>query len=407
MQHSYWLPTNRLIEKSLSSYCEEIEYCQKKYNVSIPVYILDSGDNIIEKRNKETIDKAKELFNDIKINHITFNTQKAILGKILNTDNLSVNWINYFMNTKTNYGAVMNRIYLLATAFGYDVIHRRDSDTVLQKNCPYPLELELKYIANKTSNGKSQVRIVGSGYIDEWNLDIKDLIKGDDNKFNIFLDCLNIPKEQQKEYIATTYADCKKTFKSDIVLVNKKTPEAGNFCVYELFKQFPCMPANNTLGTDYFTFKVAKALGWDIVFHERRVKHEYHDERKSEEKKHNYFKSLIKLCDQSPVYWRLFYDFQRLNHEKRFSSDNVNIAETISDLLLHSKYAYIDKRSENYDKFVNELLFPNHNAEALEFIRNKDKILEECYRDYDIHILLIKDWKTIINNAKRIQCNLI
>ena len=405
MKHSYWIPTNRLIERCLSSYCKEVQYCQNKYKIEIPMYIIDSGNIEIENSNRTAISAVKKKYDDVKITHISFEKQRDLIESILDDSELSKVWIEYFMNTRANYGAVMNRIYVLATALGYDVIHRRDSDTLLQNNCPYPLELEIEYITTSVSGGNSQVRVVGSGYIGEWNLDIKDLIRYDASKFNIFLDCLNISKDNQEEYITTTYTDSEKEFKSDDILINKKTPEAGNFCIYKLFKQYPCMPANNTLGTDYFTFKMAKALGWDILFHERRVVHEYHAERKNEEKKDNYFRSLLKLCDHSPVYWSLFNEFKKI--KLSINPDDENVANVISDILEKAKYAYLDKRKENYDKFVNELLSPMFEAEADKLKKIKTDLLEECISDYDNHILLIRDWHTIINNAEKKQCILV
>ena len=85
MKHSYWIPTNRDIRKSLQSYVEEISYCIDKYSMDIPLYVLDSGDQIIEEENRKTIAEFQIKYQNIKLIHIPFKTQEKIVSYIIST----------------------------------------------------------------------------------------------------------------------------------------------------------------------------------------------------------------------------------------------------------------------------------------------------------------------------------
>ena len=307
----------------------------------------------------------------------------------------------------------MNKIYLIAAALGYDVLHRRDSDTVLQENCPYPLELEIDNIGKVNSNFKSnrKVAIVGSGYVGEWNLDIKDFVVGNDDLFHVFLSCLNIPAEGHEDFMNETYKDCKKYFKEDeyqyVIGRETKMPEAGNFAIYDLFRKFPCLPADFTLGSDYFTFKMAISFEYPVLFHERRVFHSYHNGRKSDESMKKYIKSLAKFCDHSPVYW-YFVNMCILPYMKELSKKSVTIDSTnieeileyLADGLDSMKTMVLDARKNNLINLAENFLPQKYPQEA-KFIKEKiDEIMEECIMDYSSHAELLKNWNKIVNTAE-------
>ena len=276
MKHSYWIPTNRRIDSCLYSYIQEIEFCTDQFRIDIPVFILDSGNFEIETLNKSAINILKLKYPKLQLYHLTLNLQKRIIESITKKAAAS-EWNMCFINDCVNYGAVMNRIFILAAVFGFDVIHRRDSDTFLQENCPYPLEFEINYIGKPYRDNEPKVYLIGSSYIGEWNLNIKEFVINDDKLFHTFLNCLNIPESAHAPYMEETHNGCKKKYKGDypqyITGQEIKLPEAGNFCVYELFRYFPCMFANYTIGTDYFLFKLAIMFGYPFIFHERRVHH--------------------------------------------------------------------------------------------------------------------------------------
>lgn len=414
MKHSYWIPTNRDIKKCLESYLEEIEYCQKKYQMNIPVFILDSGNEKCEKNNLETIIKLRKERPEVVIYYIPFEVQKKLIGHILEVSGLSKEkYQDCFIPERVNYGAVMNKIYLLAAALQYDVIHRRDSDTVLQENCPYPLEIEIENIGKINSNFDSdrKVAIVGSGYVGEWNLDIKEFVIGNNALFCTFLSCLNIPDEGHEDFMKETYEDCEKYFKEDVFQYvmgeETKMPEAGNFSIYRIFKDFPCLPADYTLGSDYFTFKMAIALEYPVIFHERRVFHTYHEGRKSAENMQCYIKSLSKFCDHSPVYWYFVNQValplmqEKKNKGTEFSNwDMKSILNKFGNGIIDLEDVVIETRKDNLQRFAREFLSVKYPKEAEQIEQDVDSIIKECKADYVLHGELLKSWKQVIFAAE-------
>ena len=159
MKHSYWIPTNRDIKKSLKSYLEEISYCMDKFKIEIPVFILDSGNEEIESINKKTVLGFQEKYPNIKLLYIPFKVQQKVISHILDKTGLDKKYKMCFIPETINYGAVMNKIYLLAAAMGLDVIHRRDSDTILQENCPFPLEIEIENIGKVNKNFETDKKL--------------------------------------------------------------------------------------------------------------------------------------------------------------------------------------------------------------------------------------------------------
>ncbi len=414
MRHSYWIPTNRDIKNCLESYLKEIEYCQDKYDMEIPVFILDSGNPECEKKNLETIVNLRKERPKVLIYYISFENQKHMINHIIEIAGLDKEqYQDCFVPDRVNYGAVMNKIYLLAATLKYDIIHRRDSDTILQENCPYPLEIEIENIGKVNSNFDSdrKVAIVGSGYVGEWNLDIKEFVVGHDEVFHTFLSCLNIGYEGHEGFMQETYEDSEKYFKEDefqyVMGKETKMPEAGNFAVYQVFKEFPCLPADYTLGSDYFTFKMAIALEYPVLFHERRVFHTYHEGRKSAENMKRYVKSLSKFCDHSPIYWYFVNQValpltqkQRENGVNHKDWDMDSILNSLGDGIIGLKNIVIDTRKNNLQNLATKFLSIKYPEEAKQVEQSVEQIIKDCKADYVMHGTLLKNWKKLIAAAE-------
>ena len=146
LKYAYWIPTNKEIDKMLKSYVIEIDYVCTKYEIDIPVFILDSGNDEIEKLNDAAIREISRNYPNLSFYYLSLKKQETIINKIIDRAKLIPEFSQCFVINEINYGVTMNKIYLIATALGYDIIHRRDSDTFLQENCPYPPEVEVKYI---------------------------------------------------------------------------------------------------------------------------------------------------------------------------------------------------------------------------------------------------------------------
>lgn len=415
MKHSYWIPTNRDIRKCLQSYITEIEYCQNKFNINIPVFILDSGNLECEKLNRRTVDEFRASYSHVTIIYLPYEKQRYIVEYIIESAGLDrAKYESCFVPQSINYGAVMNKIYLLAAALQYDVIHRRDSDTILQENCPYPLEVEILNIGkvNPCFESKREVAIVGSGYVGEWNLDIKEFVVGNDQLFRRFLSCLNISEQAHDDFMKETYEECERYFKKDefqyVIGKETKMPEAGNFAIYKIFEEFPCLPADYTLGSDYFTFKMAIAFEYPVLFHERRVFHTYHEGRKSADNMKRYVKSLAKFCDHSPVYWYFVNQVALpLMEELKNSGESVKdwdmdmILDKLSDGMIGLKDVVCQTRKENIKMLALDFLSEKYPIDAKNIAQDVDKIINTCKDDYVLHGDLMKNWKRLMKAANR------
>ncbi len=410
MKHSYWIPTNRDVARSLGSYIKEVDHCQRKFNKAIPIFVLDSGDERCELWNKEAVERINKNYPDVLVYHIPFAKQIFVVSKIIEkTGFASDNLADCFVPRTVNYGAAMNKIFLFAAALGFDVIHRRDSDTVLQDECPYPLELEINNIGKTVSDSGNDkpISIVGSGYVGEWNLDIKDFVKDNDELFRIFLDKLCIQPELHKVFMDEMSEDCKRYYAKDDLRLDTKLPEAGNFCAYKIFEYFPCLPADFTLGSDYFLFKMAISFKFPILFHERRVFHIYHEERRSPENMLRYAKSLMKFCDHSPMYWFFVnYVTDRLMLEMELdgiSADDLHskwMLDHMSDGLISLNDIILVKRRKNMNEMAADFISTQYPNEAQGVLTEIDDIFEECKEDYLRHAILMKAWRKIITVAK-------
>lgn len=411
LRHSYWIPTNREIENLLNSYLAEIEYVYQKYKMAIPVYILDSGNEYIEKLNREAVAKVSRKYPHLDFYYLDFNSQKYVMRYIIAESKLSHQFERYFIINSVNYGAVMNKIYLLASALNYDVIHRRDSDTYLQANAPFPLEKEIMYIGKPFNNGKEKydcIYVVGSGYVGEWNIDLKQFLSADPELFRIFLSALDIPDERHDIYINSAKHDIEKYFIADFDTIvyqdqnNKLHPVAGNFALYQLHKKFPNNPANFTLAADYFTFKMAVSLGYPMLVHERRVFHAYHKERREKDAVDRYLKSLFKFCDASPVYYDLNQEIKKACLIRK-ECQVFETLEWISQILIKSSEGNLIRRKRNLRNFIELFVSVVYPDIALDLKAKQENYMEECMNDYKHHADLMKNWIILVHAAEK--CN--
>lgn len=398
--HTYWIPTNRDVRKSIESYITEIDYWFKLSGDVIPMFVLDSGNSQIEATNSQTIEQIKQQYPHLHVTHMTLQHQREMVQAILAYGGFKAELIDWIAPGETNYGAMMNKIALLAAAFGSDCIHRRDSDTVLQPNCPMPIEFEMAVLQNKGHIPlHRRPAVVGSGYVGEWNMDLKPFVELSPDLFSTFWTCLGVDEKFHQLIYDTFDEDAKAYYQGDSIKYTDKDgfnlPDAGNVAFSSFYRWFPCLPSN-AMSSDYTWFRFAKGLNLPMVHHERRVVHEYHKQRHN--KHDTYLRSMLKYCDLRPIYAATETAMQ-----DGITPDDLQSIEQlqhqVADML---EQAINDDKSARQTKlsvFLNDFIRQRFADWADKTEPELDAMYNSCIDDYRNHIALIRQWQGLMNAA--------
>jgi hypothetical protein len=203
----------------------------------------------------------------------------------------------------TAYGAGPNKAYLVAAALGAENLYRRDSDHLpdyRDGEVAYPAILESAVIGRTLREAGSlanaalvrddqwdkTVYCVGSSMFGDAPLDRRDLIACGE-QFALDLQSLSHPglswgllQEKMRNYLvdepATRYDD--DFYELDLT----GRAEIGVSCVRQTFRELPEMPMPSTLGCDYLGKNLLYQLGLPVVFHSRKMRHDYVAARKEQ-----------------------------------------------------------------------------------------------------------------------------
>lgn len=398
-KHTYWIPTNRWVKPSLGSYIREIDYWYRLTGEIVPAFILDSGNPEIEQLNHDAVTEVRGQYPALRIHHITYRDQQALVNRVIQHAGLPHSYVEHFVPNAINYGAVMNKIALFAAANGSDFIHRRDSDTLLQTNCPFPLEAEMLAFKCFNSADTNPPAAVGSGYVGEWNMDLKPFIETSPQLFSVFWQCLGVDSSLHDKIYTALDEGSRDYYQSDDVKFTDKNgfnlPDAGNMALSKIYQLFPSLPSA-AMSADYMPLRFARGCGMPIVYHQRRVVHEYHADRG--DNINDYLKSLLKYSDLRPVYSK----FENACREEIVHHDFDSIArkqdwfgETLHTLIEQNKI----ERLQNLERFVREFIYKRYPGWADNHISTIADTLQECIGDYRKHIDLIVAWDKIMASA--------
>jgi hypothetical protein len=403
--HTYWIPTNRVVRPCLASYVRELDYWRRLTGEVVPAFILDSGNPAVEKVNEDAVAEVRAQYPMLHIQHVSYDEQRALVGQVMRSAGLPASYVDHFVPGSTNYGAVMNKIALFAAANGSDFVHRRDSDTVLQDNCPFPIEAEMLALRRNVAQGGSAAvtpAAVGSGYVGEWNMDLKPFIAASPELFSVFWGCLGVDSSLHEQIYETLDQGSRDYYQHDDVGYTDRNgfnlPDAGNVALSKIYQLFPSLPSN-AMSSDYMPFRFARGCGIPIVYHQRRVVHEYHAERG--DNIDGYLNSLLKYSDLRPVYGKfeaavraekIAADFDVINRKRAW------FGEVMRSIIDQDK----DARLKSLDRFVREFIAKRYPRWAEHHALTIEDTLEECIADYRKHIDLIVAWDKIMASARAI-----
>lgn len=397
-RNSYWIPTNRNVSACIASYILEIDYWYKLSGQAIPLFILDSGNEKIEQENSEVASAIASQYPHLSVSHISLSLQQKIIRELLKSAGLDASLVELIAPGNTNYGAVMNKIAVLAASLGSEFIHRRDSDTTLQPHCPSPLEFEILALDRVRKPGISPVA-VGSGYVGEWSMDLKPFIQVNPKLFSVFWSCLGVSEDLHDAIYKKLDNESQATYNNDSINYTDKNgfflPDAGNVALSSFYQSFPCLPSN-AMSSDYSWFRFARGLGFPMIYHQRRVVHEYHQERGDNIE--TYLTSLLKYCDLRPIYAQLESQIEtkRLTGDPELSS---NPQRSIAIMLQQLAAMNTGQRMEKLYQFLDCFIGARYPEWAENAKKELPEIYQECNQDYQNHINLLLQWETIITTA--------
>lgn len=272
MNHLYVVPTNRRSVESISSLFTEIKDLPNFTGILLDSSegqdYLDNHNAFLKvKRDLTTVYHVKQATLDDKL-------QSALLDEGIPTAVIELVTGNVF-----SYGRLMNRTSLIAEIFGCRYVHRRDSDTSLQYRegrVVKPIELENRGFSDNKF-------LVGSSYIGDWGIDYKDV----ETDMSALKALFSLSKPaysdaQLEDYITNKYVKgSTDVYHGMDVISSEKTNyiDVGNMAYRDIFRYLPVSPAVLTSGTDYLYLNIFDQLKLPMIYHNRRVNHQYTSNR--------------------------------------------------------------------------------------------------------------------------------
>lgn len=427
MKSVFFIPTNRNIDKCLSSYVKEIVFAKERFNTSIPILIVETNNSFLAE-NKKVIESIKKQYHEIEIIHLTIDKQieyfKELFGEI------DGKIFKVFTYTGVNFGTAMNKLGLFTVSLGAEAFHRRDSDTYLisdkfpEIETLFPIENELKYLGrtikyfkekNKMetpllTDEEKKILVVGGNYFGEWNLDVKDFARDSFERIYHLYDLLGFEKGSIVDICNEAFQFNQEYKQEDkLTLVTSVNdglnPDCGNVAVFKLFEYLPALPGINTYAADYFFFDTSTALGFPSLHQSRPVFHEYHSERFEYEKKLRYWYGMMKFSD----YFYLYNNIYNKKIRDPYCNENALISSHIIRILSNEIRTFTVNNSFREDRIkriADEVLSgfnDDYTRIANSLKPNISKYIMESNEDYMTHALLLDNWNKIICRAKEID----
>ena len=182
--------------------------------------------------------------------------------------------------TDVAYGAGPNKAALLAAALGAHALHRRDSDVRVDEwpsGPAYPCVPEMDALG--ATIGHETVAFVGTSTFGSPPHDRRDLLAaGEDFVVDIELlaapdDPRDVLLDDMRQYLLV---DPTIRYTEDFWELDTVGRTTMGACAMDgVFLELPEMPLRQTLGTDYMRRNVLRYLGKPIVFHSRKLRHDY------------------------------------------------------------------------------------------------------------------------------------
>jgi hypothetical protein len=201
------------------------------------------------------------------------------------------------------YGVGPNKAALVAAALDVDLLHRRDCDQAPPTHAgqvAWPGVLERaaagrpyrevatsplwRGAAPATEVADLPVHFCGSSLSGDPALDLADLLAVDPGlagRVHALADPAADPADTTRRLVGKYVDNVEEPYLADHLSADRTgLTEAGVSCVYRAFRWLPDLVLEGTIGTDYTVKNLLYQLDWPVVFHSRKMVHEYDADRR-------------------------------------------------------------------------------------------------------------------------------
>lgn len=416
----FTIPTNRPCIDGAVSYVEDIKRVEDIYNEKIDFLVLGNGSDEVENKNTKDFEtyNAKS---DYKIHYIPKKKQKEWLIRLLSESNVERKDDLYRIlepdENIINYGAVLNKAFLIGAALDAKSIHRRDSDTKNPKRFSdySPLEYEMKYLGKKYNectelnfDSDEDIYFVGGNYSGEWAGDFSALYQKNPTLLYRHV-ALNFPGRPMDEIVELTekrYGSIDKNEEKEdesVKLVMDRMIELGNCGFYKIYENYPVSPAAKTMATDYFIHDLMFDSNLPNVYHNVRVEHYHTKERSNDEWFYDYHLRSARY----KVYNRIMKRFFNAYRDEHKNGDLLSSKDLSK--IMKEQFEKWDYKKEG-GRVLKELQSIFQDSEIPEYVElskrisaNLDILLEDVVSGVKDFILLLENWSELISTAKKIR----
>lgn len=413
------IPTHRECFEAIQSIKKEIIYFQKITKEETIFVLLDNGNVNNYKANQKFLSSIE--FPCPKY-HISLKTMGIIATDI--SKKLGKNLSELLVPYEVDYGKIFNYIYIVGMLFNASGIHRRDSDcqvlTLSRSNMPICMETRfLGHSVTKMRDSLSvdeqinyglneKIYMVGSGYLGDWDLDMKDIVEKNPDALKYLMKICNIEEsviddEYNKKYrdsdghVAELLPILTSIFNTSHAL------ECGNISMTEIYKYIPNFIGKNGIGFDYHTNFVAFECKVPMVYHFNKIYHIHDKFRHKDIRPLKYWKGIIKMVDFDDYHYSMIVqnDFCKMCNGKYGIDTIKKISNRILPDLLQYRLEKLErqKRIQNIDEITHKILMESHISEYEQIGKyldsSKENILFELDEEYFQSIELQRKWRDI------------
>lgn len=292
--HLLYVPTNRSCVDQVDQLVAEAQLLTAA-DTSCALAVIEHGDAPWVERHRDALARRAR---GVGAFHLTTAATSRFLRAVVEELGLARSTADRLLSllhpNEVAYGAGPNKAALLAAALGCDVLHRRDSDVRVdhgQAGPAYPCVAELGALGrtphelglDRQAAAAERVEFVGTSCFGSPPQDRRDLLAAGE-RFLVELELLAAPddsperlKEELRQYLTVDPAT---RYTEDFYELDPHGRTVMSACALaRVFRELPEMPLAGTLGTDYLRRNLLRALGRPLVFHSRKMRHRYDEDR--------------------------------------------------------------------------------------------------------------------------------
>jgi hypothetical protein len=423
----YVIPTTRLCAATIENL--EHDFSQGTDSEGTSFLLLDQCDGGEAKVHHETLVRLAQRHPQVAFYHVLASEVDARVHQVVKDNSgFDAPQLERCFLAEYSYGMAANRISLVAAALGASSVHRRDSDVRLQfiEGAPLrPYEVERTFIGRSvgqlkeelnrpsvrgrfveldlsTYNDSEPIQLVGGAYKGDWPIDYADLA---DNHLELLHDLIHQGRPtESRAYVEAMVRQklllgTRERYERDeLRLPVRDMIEVGNYSLFEIFKQVPVPPVVRTSGIDYFYHSLLEALRLPLIYHNRRVLHEYSSERKPGAWSFDYYAGLA-MFRASACYYRKLYADMSANRSRYYARGVFNTERLASELmdlaqlpLREQQRSVLSDMCETFERTG----LAKYRALASGLRDVSTRLIDKTAADIESHAALTRHWRSLI-----------